>query len=76
MQKCYEAYQFESDEARLRFFATAYNAGFTKPFDEIEAWMKEKAFPYGKKFKTEQFAFCDLSTAFYKHHYIHFNKTH
>lgn len=75
MQKCYEAHRFEDDEARLRFFATAYNFGFTKPFAQIEAWMNEKAFPYGKKFKTEQFAFCELSIAFYKHHYSQFEKT-
>jgi hypothetical protein len=74
MQKCYEAYRFEDDEARLRFFATAYNFGFTKPIAEIEAWMNEKAFPYGKKFKTEQFAFCELSVAFYEHHYSQFEK--
>ena len=68
MKKCYEGYQFENDEMRLRYFATAYNFGFTKPFEEIEAWMNEKAFPYGKKFKTEQFAFCDLSIAFQKYY--------
>lgn len=75
MQKCYEAYQFKNDEARLKFFATAYNFGFTKSFDEIEDWMNEKAFPYGKKFRAEQFAFGDLSAEFYQHHYIHFEKT-
>ncbi len=75
MQKCYEGHRFANDETRLRFFATAYNFGFTKPFDEIETWMNEKAFPYGKKFKTEQFAFCELSADFYKNHYFHFDKT-
>ncbi len=75
MQKCYEGHQFENDDARLRFFATAYNFGFTKSFDEIEAWMNEKAFPYGKKFNAEQFAFCELSAAFYKDFNIHFEKT-
>ena len=75
MQKCYEGFQFENDEARLKFFATAYNFGFTKSFDEIEGWMNEKAFPYGKQFKTEQFAFCDLSLAFYKDFYFHFDQT-
>ena len=74
MQKCYEAHRFENDEARLRFFATAYNFGFTKPFAEIETWMNEKAFPYGKKFKTEQFAYCELSAAFNEHHFSHFEK--
>jgi len=75
IQKCYEGYRFKSDEARLRFFATAYNFGFTKSFAEIESWMNKKAFPYGEKFAADQFAFCDLSTAFYKEHYIHFTKT-
>ncbi len=74
MQKCYDGLHFENEEAQLKFFATAYNFGFTKPIDEIEAWMYEKAFPYGKKFKTEQFAYCELSTAFYKQHYFHFDK--
>lgn len=75
MQKCFEGFQFENDEARLRFFASAYNFGFTRSFEEIEAWMNEKAFPYGKKFQTEQFAFCELSAAFYKELHIHFDKT-
>ena len=75
MQKCYEGHRFEDDEARLRFFATAYNFGFTRPFDEIEAWMSEKAFPYGKKFKIEQFAYCELSAAFYKQQYFQFEKS-
>ncbi len=75
MQKCYEGYRFKNDKARLRFFATAYNFGFTKSFAEIEAWMNKKAFPYGEKFAAEQFAFSDLSTAFYKEHYIHFTKS-
>lgn len=74
MEKCYEGFDFKNDEARLRFFATAYNFGFTKPYDEIKTWMNEKAFPYGKKFKTEQFAFCDLSSAFYQQHYLLFEK--
>ena len=75
INKCYGAYQFSDDEARLRFFSTAYNFGFTKPFDEIEAWTDEKAFPYGKKFKAEQFAFCELSIVFYKHHFAEYEST-
>ena len=75
MQKCYGDFAFKNDESRLRFYATAYNYGFTKPFEMIESWMNEKAFPYGKKFNIEQFAFCDLSVAFFNHYSSQFEKT-
>jgi hypothetical protein len=75
IQKCYEHFPFRDDEHRRKFFATAYNFGFTRPFEEIEAWMDQKAFPYGKKFNTEQFAFSELSTAFYHHYFLTIEKT-
>ena len=65
---------FASPRERVRFFATAYNYGFTKPEAEIDAWQKHKAFPYGSKYKGEQLAFSDLAVEFYEKYAAHFEK--
>ena len=51
---------------RIRFFATAYKYGFTKPETDIDAWQKRKAFPFGAKYKGEQASFSDFAIAFYE----------
>ncbi len=57
---------FATAKDRIRFFATAYNYGFTKPESDIETWQKRKAFPFGTKYKGEQASFSDFAIAFYE----------
>jgi hypothetical protein len=41
-------------ETRLKFLATAYNAGFDKSVETIEKWMTRAAYPYGSKYPENQ----------------------
>lgn len=48
MDEKYKTKTFLNIEEKIRFYATAYNYGFTKPDDEILAYQQVKAFPLGK----------------------------
>ena len=65
---------FLNAKERVRFFATAYNYGFTRPETEIEAWQKKKAFPFGTNYKGEQVAFSDLAVEFFEKYAAQFDK--
>ena len=65
LNECYNDLPFDESK-QLRFFATAYNYGFDRPFDEIEHWMSLKAFPYGPQFDTDQYAYSDYSLYFFQ----------
>jgi hypothetical protein len=54
-----------SDEAsKIKFLATAYNTGFWKSSEEIEA-MTEKKFFNTKLFKTENYSYADVALFWY-----------
>ena len=55
---------FKNQEAKVRFFATAYNYGFMRAENEIEAKQFQKSFPYGINHKGEQVAYSDLAIEF------------
>ncbi len=57
----------ESEAARIRFLATAYNTGFWKSKEEIEK-MSELKFFNTKLFKTENYSYADVSLFWYKHY--------
>jgi len=65
LNECYNDLPFDESK-QLRFFATAYNYGFDRPFEEIEHWMTLKAFPYGPQFDTDQYAYSDYSLYFFQ----------
>lgn len=56
---------FNDFEARIRFYAAAYNYGFMKPIEEIKTWQNKKAFPYGPKYKGQQMSYADFAYTFY-----------
>ena len=64
MDEKYKTKTFLNIEEKIRFYATAYNYGFTKPDDEILAYQQVKAFPLGKNINNNQIAFSDFSIEF------------
>ncbi|MFM2268593.1 MAG: hypothetical protein RL757_2034 [Bacteroidota bacterium] len=66
MERKFGHRKFDSPQARIRFFATAYNFGFQKSEAEIEAYQSKSFFPYGRKYTSEQVAYADLSLEFYE----------
>lgn len=55
---------FNNQASKVRFFAAAYNYGFMRPENEIEAKQFQKSFPFGVSYKGEQVAYSDLSLEF------------
>ncbi|MDQ1164853.1 hypothetical protein [Flavobacterium sp. SORGH_AS_0622] len=64
---------FKNKQEKIRFFATAYNYGFTKPENEIENYQAIKAFPYGERINTIKFKFADFSLDFINTYSSFFN---
>ena len=64
--------KFENAQARIRFFAAAYNYGFLRPPMEIEQWQSKIAFPYGVKYKGAQVVYADLSVEFFEKYALEF----
>ncbi|WP_264551733.1 hypothetical protein [Flavobacterium sp. N2038] len=60
----YKHVKFKNENEKIRFYATAYNYGFTKPEKEITKYESIKIFPYGERTNTEKFAFADFSIDF------------
>ena len=54
---------FKTTEDKIRFFATAYNYGFTKPEKEITKYQSAKKFS-PEETNTRKFAFADFSIDF------------
>ena len=57
--------RFQNIDQKLKFYASAYNFGFTKPINQIENWQKKLLFPHGKNFKGTQVAYGDISIHFF-----------
>lgn len=60
----YKNINFKTKQEKIRFYATAYNYGFTKPQSEITNYQAVKIFPYGKGSSMAKFAFADFSLDF------------
>lgn len=59
---------------QIQILSTAYNCGKYNSIDEIINCSKNKYFPYGVKFKGEQYAYCDIAVNFYnKYSKLYFN---
>lgn len=70
----YQNIVFKTTPDKIRFFATAYNYGFTKPEKEITKYQSVKKYPPSEKFNTEKFAFADFSIDFIKTYSYFFNQ--
>ncbi|MFW6218784.1 MAG: hypothetical protein ACOC3S_01560 [Bacteroidota bacterium] len=62
--------KYHSKEDKIRFFASAYNHGFTKSEKEIELWIDRAVFPYGMKSTARQYSYSSVSVYFYKNEYM------
>lgn len=56
---------FSSPEEKLRFFCSAYNSGFNQSAEEIKSKIHLKSFPYGTKYKEEQYAYSDVAVEYF-----------
>ncbi|MDQ6469182.1 hypothetical protein RB619_00915 [Flavobacterium sp. LHD-80] len=68
----YQNIDFKSSEEKIRFYATAYNYGFTKPDSEITKYQSAKKFPSGENTEAHKFAFADFSIDFIKTYSVFF----
>ncbi len=66
MERKFGHRKFDAPQARIRFFATAYNLGFLKSETDIVAYQGKSFFPYGSKYAGQQVAYADLSIEFYE----------
>jgi hypothetical protein len=55
-----------SDDERVLFSASAYNYGFTRPYNKIKNAEKLEQFPYGKMSPVKQYSYADVSLWYYK----------
>ena len=70
----YQNIEFKTTEDKIRFFATAYNYGFTKHEKEITKYQSAKKFNPTEKPKAEKFAFADFSIDFINKYSYFFNQ--
>lgn len=64
---------FKASQDKIRFYATAYNYGFTKPENEITKYQSAKKFHPGENTDAHKFAYADFSIDFIKTYSIFFN---
>jgi hypothetical protein len=57
---------FNSDEEKLRYYATCYNSGYRRPVEEISRAMKQKYFHTGKLMSTATYNYAELSLEWYR----------
>ena len=55
---------FSSEEERLRYWATLYNAGLNRTASQVAAIQKKKQFP---RFGNVKFNYADVAVEFYRH---------
>ncbi|MFD1603154.1 hypothetical protein ACFSJW_06360 [Flavobacterium artemisiae] len=69
----YQNMNFKTTQDKIRFYATAYNYGFTKPESEITKYQFLQKFHPGQNTDALKFAFADFSIDFLKTYSIFFN---
>lgn len=57
--------RFISEDEKLRYYATCYNAGYRKSEEEISAAMKQKWFYTGNLLSTSRYNYADISLDWY-----------
>lgn len=55
-------------EERIKFLCTAYNSGYNHNEEKILSLSKEKYFPYGPRFKAQQYAYADVALDYYNNY--------
>ena len=68
MHKKY-SFKNKSSNEKILFFAAAYNTGYWKPEAAISEAIEYKYFPYGRKYKGEQYQYSDVSLYFYQNYF-------
>lgn len=68
MDHRYKNKQWTSNEEKLKFYATAYNYGYTKPADEIRAATGKKYFHLGWASQGERYCYADISADYASNH--------
>jgi len=66
MEHKYRSHTWSDVESRLRFYATAYNHGFTNEKQEITRWENVETFPFGWSFDGSQYIYADIAVHFYR----------
>ncbi|WPO77165.1 hypothetical protein [Flavobacterium sp. KACC 22761] len=69
----YQNMGFKNTQEKIRFYATAYNYGFTNPESEITKYQSMKKFPTGENTENHKFAFADFSIDFIRTYAVFFN---
>jgi hypothetical protein len=72
-QHKFECTPFENKQARVRYYATAYNYGFLRPAKEIEVRLNRPIFPFGANYKGEQLPYGDFAIEFLNDYAQNFN---
>lgn len=65
--------EFKNQQDKIRFYATAYNYGFTRPDNEITKYQLAKKFSPGENANAPKFAFADFSIDFIQNYSLYFN---
>ncbi len=68
-EKCKHV-SFENTEDSLRFYAAAYNSGFTKPPSQIKKAAAYCFFPYGNTYRGKQYAYTDVALYYHSHVFL------
>lgn len=58
--------KFNTDDEKVKFYATAYNSGYNQTAESIKKKFKNKYFPYGPGKEVEQYPYCDVSLFYFK----------
>jgi hypothetical protein len=53
-------------ERMVRVFSSAYNAGYERSLEQLEALAALSQFPYGKFGVREQYSYCDIALSYYR----------
>lgn len=61
MDERYKNKQWTSNTEKLKFYATAYNCGYTKPYEEINKVISKKYFHLGWTNWGERYCYADIS---------------
>ncbi len=61
----YRKVSFKTKKDKLLFYASAYNTGFDKPFEEIEKYISKRFFPNGASEVDNNFSYAYVALLFY-----------
>lgn len=64
MDKRYKNKQWLSKAEKLRFYATAYNYGYTKPYEDIYGVINKKNFHLGWTSMGERYCYADIAVSY------------